>query len=125
MTDHGPGEMSNLPAWLQLFIATVTGAAAAVITLVKLGFSFNNRLQRIENQDLDNIIDRRISDDWHNNRAPMLQTRIFADLDKMEILISSLSRDVAVLMERDRLNQRMEQVIAALNAAASAVKPPS
>lgn len=121
MSEHVPNEMSNLPAWLQLFIASMAGAAAAIAAMVRLGFSFNNRLQRIENQDLDNIIDRRISDDWHNNRAPMLQTRIFVDMEKMEGLIAGLSRDVAVLMERDRLNQRMEQVIAALNA--QALKP--
>lgn len=123
MTDHGPNDISNLPAWLQLFIASMAGAAAAIAAMVRLGFSFNNRLQRIENQDLPGIINSHISQDWHNNRAPMLQVRIFDDLEKMSDNMAKLSQDVAVLMERDRLNQRMEQVIAALNAQAMKQPP--
>lgn len=122
MSEHGQNEMGNIPTWLQLFLATITGAIVGTSALVRWAFTIDRRMQRIENQDLENIIGKQISDDWHNNRAPMLQTRIFTDIDKMESLINALSRDVATLMERDRLNQRMEQVISALNA--QALKPP-
>lgn len=109
------GEASNIPAWLHLVLAGITGAVIAVGTMVKLAFSFNTRLQRIENQDLESIIDRQIALDRHNNLYPMLQTRVYAELDKQGDVLAKIDRDVAVLLERDRLAQRMERIIAALN----------
>lgn len=122
MNEHSPSDVSNIPAWLQLFLASVTGAVVGIATLIRWGFSINTRLQRIENQDLEGIIDGRIAKDRHDHLYPMMQTRVFSDLEKMEVSYYKLSQDVAVLLERDRLNQRLEQVISALNA--QALKPP-
>lgn len=106
---------SSIPAWLQLFLATITGGAIAIAGLVRLGFSFNSRLQRIENQDLDKMIDTRISVDRHEHLYPMLQTRVFADLDKMEDELKKQGQNIAVLLERDRIGSSIERLITALN----------
>lgn len=114
-------EVSNIPAWLQLTLAAITGAVVAVGTMIKLVFSFNTRLQRIENQDLERIIDSQIAKDRHENLYPMLQTRVFAELDKQGDTLAHVDKNVAVLLERDRLAQRLEKIIAALNQ--EAMKP--
>lgn len=64
------------------------------------------------------MIDAHIADDWHENRHPMLQTRVFATLDKISDENKKIGQDIAVLMERDRTAQRLEKIIAALNKAA-------
>lgn len=107
--------INSLSAWLEVVIAGVSGGALAVATIVKLGFNFNSRLQRIENQDLEQIINGHISDDWHNNRAPTLHNQVYVELDKLKDTVNELRRDVAVLIDRDRTAQRLEKIIAALN----------
>ena len=112
-------ETTSIPAWLQLFLASLTGLVASAVVLVKLVFSFDKRLQRIENQDLEALMKAHIADDWHNNRYPMLQTRIFAALDELEAENKEIGRQMAVLIDRDRLGQRLEKIISALNVVAS------
>lgn len=110
-----PNEVSNIPGWLQLSLAALIGAVTAIGTMIRLVFAFNTRLQKIENQELDAVIDQRIAKDRHENIYPMLQVRVFAELDKQSDSLAHLDRNVAVLLERDRLAQRMEKIISALN----------
>lgn len=107
--------MSNIPAWLQLTLAALTGAAVSIGTMIKLVFSFNARLQKIENQELDALIDQRIAKDRHDYLYPMLQTRVFEQMEKQSASLVHLDRNVAVLLERDALATRMEKIISALN----------
>lgn len=115
---NGDHDMSNVPAWLQLFLAGLSGAVISIISVVKLWSSFNTRLQKLENHNLIHTIDTQIAVDRHNNLYPMLQTRVFAVLDRMEDENKQIGKDIATLLERDRLDQRMEKVISALNKAA-------
>lgn len=123
---------SSVPAWLQLFLATLTGGVIAAGTLVKIAFGFNSRLQRIENQDLDQIITEHLEKERHDKLYPMLQDRVYRPMDKLEdevkIAIDKLrdeihimGKDVATLLERDRIGQRLEKIISALNQ--QAMKP--
>lgn len=114
-------DMSSIPAWLQLFLATITGVVIGVGALIKWGFSINNRLQRIENQDLDKIIETHLNKDRHDTIYPMMADRIFKPLDKIEDEQRRQGQDIAILLERDRIGQRMEKIISALNA--QALKP--
>lgn len=110
-----PNSFSALPAWLEVSVAAITGGVIAVATMVKLGFNFNSRLQRIENQDLEKIIGEYLERERHDKLYPMLSDRVFRPLDKMEDEMKELSQNMAVLMERDRMGQRMEKLISALN----------
>lgn len=114
-------EPSAIPAWLQLFLAALTGLVVSAGVVIKAVFSFDKRLQRIENQDLEAMMEAQISDDWHDHRYPMLQTRVFAQLDQIREENSIIRRELAVLLERDRIGQRLEKIISALNQ--QAMKP--
>jgi len=122
--------VSQWPQWIQLLLAALTGAAIAITTLIRLGFSFNSRLQRIENQDLNQIVDARIEEwyerrglvrqegidariavDRHNNLYPMMQTRIFGPIDKLEDELKLQGQNIAVLLERDRTTQALQEVL--------------
>lgn len=110
-----PESSSSIPAWLQLFLAALTGLIVSAGVVVKLVFSFDKRLQRIENQDLEALMKAHIADDWHDNRYPMLQTRVFAALDQIRDENGIIRRELAILLERDRIGQRLEKIISALN----------
>lgn len=108
------GAEGNWPAWVQVFIATVTGAFVGAGVIIRLAFSFNNRLQRIENQDLNSIIDARISRDWHENRTPMMQVQVFATLDKIEDELKHQGQNIAILLERDRVTTAIEKAMSTM-----------
>lgn len=134
--DEGTGDktLSNghdgLPQWVSIALASLSGAVIATATLIRLAFTFNNRLQRIENQDLNQIIDARIaadwddrrmmllssliaagvSKDWHDVRGPWLQVTVLAPLDKISDEIKQQGQNIAVLLERDRTAQALERI---------------
>lgn len=110
-----PNSLSSLPAWVEVTIAALSGAAIAVATMVKLGFSFNSRLQEIENQDLEKIIGVQLEKERHDKLYPMLADRVFRPLDKMEDELKVLAQNVAILIERDSMSQRIEKLISTLN----------
>ncbi len=126
-------EPSSIPAWLQLFLATLTGGVIAAGTLVKIAFSFNSRLQRLENQDLDQLIAEHLEKDRHDKIYPMMTDRVFRPMDKLEDELRDsikelsesvhlIGKDVATLLERDRIGQRLEKIISALNQQAMSPK---
>jgi|SRR5215831_1623324 len=100
------------PAWLQLLLAGITGAVLGTGTIIKLAFNFNTRLQRLENQDLNSIIDARISADWHANRAPVLQSQLYIPMDKMEDELKRQGQNIAVLLDRNNTASAIEKAIA-------------
>lgn len=109
------GAEGNWPAWVQVFIAAVAGAFTGAGLIIRLAFSFNNRLQRIENQDLNSLIDARISRDWHENRTPMMQVQVFGALDKIEDELKHQGQNIAILLERDRVTTAIEKAMAAMS----------
>lgn len=108
-------EPSAIPAWLQLFLATLTGGVIAAGTLVKIAFGFNSRLQRLENQDLGQLIAEHLEKERHDKLYPMMADRVFHPMDKLEDEVRAMSKDVTTLLERDRIGQRLEKIISALN----------
>lgn len=112
---------SSVPAWLQLFLATLIGGVIAAGTLVKIAFGFNSRLQRIENQDLDQIITEHLEKERHDKLYPMMTDRVYRPMDKLEDQMTAMGKDIATLLERDRTGQRLEKIISALNR--QAMKP--
>lgn len=126
------GESSSIPAWLQLFLATLTGGVIAAGTLVKIAFGFNSRLQQVEGLKLDQLIIEHLEKERHDRLYPMLADRVFKPMDKLEdevkVAVDKLrdevhlmSKDVTALLERDRIGQRLEKIISALNQ--QALKP--
>lgn len=133
--------VSQWPQWIQLVLAALSGAVIAVTALIRFGFSINSRLQRIENQDLDKIVDSRIEEwyerrglvrqegidariavDRHNNLYPMMQTRIFAPLDKLEDELKTQGQNIAILLERDRTSQALQEVLSATHLVLNQIK---
>lgn len=122
MTEPTP-EMNNIPTWLQLFLATITGAIVGTSALVRWAFTIDRRMQRIENQDLTGMIVAILEKERHDKLYPLLHERVFIPLDKIEDAQQKQSIDIATLLERDRIGQRLEKVISALNAQAMKAPP--
>lgn len=106
--------VNSLPSWLNLLLAAFSGSVIATGIFVRWMWTLSDRIQRIENQDLDKIIDTRISADRHDNLYPMLQVRIFGPLDKIEDEQKMQGQNIAVLLERDRTGAAMEKIVASL-----------
>lgn len=116
--------------WVSVSWGIVVGAIAAASALIRLAFTFNNRLQRIENQDLNQIMDARISQDWddrrnallvsliaagiskdwHDTRGPWLQLTVLNPLDKIDDELKRQGQNIAVLLERDRTSNALEKI---------------
>lgn len=99
MSDANDG---NLPQWLSVMLGAVIGLFTGTGILVKLVFSFNSRLQLLEAKDVGAIVRKELEHERHNVLYPMLQTRVYAALDKIEEEVKVQGQNVAILLERDR-----------------------
>lgn len=106
----------------------VSGLVVATGFLVRMMWGLHTRLQRIENQGLDQIIsahlvdsanlprliDARLAQERHDNLYPMLQARVYGPIDEIEDELKTQGQNIAVLLERDRTGSAIERLASSI-----------
>lgn len=114
MSDTGG---TNMTQWLSLILAGLSGAVLSAVGLVKLAFTFNNRLLAIENRDIRAIVVEELARERHDVLYPMLQVRVFDSMDKIEEELKKQGQNIAILLERDRTATALENIANSINRA--------
>lgn len=115
--------MSGHPVteWLQLGLAVVSGVVISAVAMLRTAYTFDRRiaielaaidrrLQRIENQNLEQIIGDQMGKERHDVLYPMLQRQCFDPIDKIEEELKKQGQNIAVLLERDRIGSGLQQL---------------
>lgn len=111
----GAPQVNNLPQWINVILGLVSGLVVATGFMIRIIWSLHTRIQRIENQDLNQIIDGRLATDRHDNVYPMITDRVIRPMEKIEDEVKLQGQNIAVLLERDRTGAALERLATALS----------
>lgn len=107
------GNEAVLPQWVNVFIAGISGLVISAGVMVRMVFTLNSRLQAVEtaakHEAVQSVVRVELEEERHNVLYPMLQTRVYAALDKLEEELKMQGQNIAVLLERDRAAAAMER----------------
>lgn len=121
--------MNSLPQWINVILGLVSGLVVATGFMIRIIWSLHTRIQKMENQDLNQIIDSRLATspslvqiidgrlatDRHDNVYPMITDRVIRPMEKIEDEVKMQGQNIAVLLERDRTGAALERLATALS----------
>lgn len=103
--------MEGLPQWLSLLIAAVSGAIFGVGACVKWMWRISDRVLSLEAKVGETSVQESLRLDRHDHVYPMIQERIILPLDILEQRTSQHNSSLAVLMDRDRLEEKFNKIL--------------
>lgn len=103
--------MDGLPQWLSLLLAAASGATFGVGACVRWMWHSSDRILSLEAKVGVISVQESLKLDRHDHVYPMIQERIILPLDTLEARVNQHDSSLAVLMDRDRLMDKIEQIV--------------
>lgn len=107
--------MEGLPQWLSLLLAAVSGATIGVGACVRWMWGISDRVLRLEAKVGENSVAESLRLDRHDHVYPMIQERIILPLDILEAKSNQHDSSIAILMDRDRIEEKISKILAKSN----------
>lgn len=103
--------MEGLPQWLSLLIAAISGATFGIGACLRWMWGISDRVLHLEAKVGENSVKESLLRDRHDHVYPMIQERIILPLDILEQRTNQHDSSLAVLMDRDRLETKFNQML--------------
>lgn len=107
--------MGDWPTWLNLLIATLLGVIGGVGVCVKWMWTISDRILTLEKQMGPESVQEQLRKDRHDNIYPMIQVQVFAPLDKIEAEQKAQGQNIAILLDRDRIEKGLGEVVSTVH----------
>lgn len=107
--------MADIPQWLQLVLATLIGIISASAFSIRGLWRMSDRIRDLESKVGSTTVAEQIAKDRHDVIYPMVQAQFVLPLDRLEGEVKAQGQNIAILLDRDRLDHKMAEIIAAIN----------
>lgn len=103
--------MGEWPAWLNLFLAALSGLIIGVGACVKWLWTLSDRVLSLEKQMGIHSVAEQLRMDRHDNIYPMIQVQVLVPFEKMEDEVKHQGQNIAILLDRDRIEKGLSEVV--------------
>lgn len=106
--------MENIPDWLQLILAAVSGMVTAAGFSIRGLWKLSDRIRDLEALVGKTAVAEQIAKDRHDVIYPMVQAQFVLPLDRLEEEVKKQGQNIAILLDRNRLDTRLGEINAML-----------
>jgi len=103
--------MGEIPQWLQLALAVITGIVMASAFSIRSLWRLSDRIMELEAKVGSTSVPEQIAKDRHDVIYPMVQAQFVLPLDRIEDEVKKQGQNIAILLDRDQINHRMTELI--------------
>ena len=107
--------MADIPQWLQLILAALVGIASASAFSVRGLWRMSDRIRDLEAKVGPQSVAEAVAKDRHDVIYPMVQAQFVTPLDRMEDEVKKQGQNIAILMDRDRLDHKLAEIMAVIS----------
>lgn len=114
--------MGELPQWLTVLLAVLSGVIIGAGACVRWMWTISDRILTLEKQMGPDTVAEQLRKDRHDNIYPMLQVQVFAELDKQADEQKRQGQNIAILLDRDRIERGLSEVVSTVHRIAESSK---
>lgn len=107
------GPVGEWPQWLSLLVATLSGVTIGAGACLKWMWGISDRVLSLEAKVGETSVAESLKTDRHDHVYPMIQERIILPLDILEVKVNQHDSSLAVLMDRDRIEEKLGRILKA------------
>lgn len=107
--------MGDIPQWLQLALAVMTGVITASAFSIRSLWKMSDRIRDLEGKVGSVSVTEQIAKDRHDVIYPMVQAQFVLPLDRIEEEVKKQGQNIAILLDRDQTNHRLTELINTLS----------
>lgn len=96
-------------------LGALSGVIFGVGACVKWMWGLSDRVLSLEKQMGADSVQEQLRRDRHDNLYPLLQVQVFAELDKIEIEQKAQGQNIAILLDRDRIEKGLGEVVSTVH----------